>query len=137
MKAKRWQVVALTATLLAATVNVNAATEIPEDEDGPTFGTTALDVVAGKPLGVAAVVGGAALWVVGLPFSILGQNVEQSAQTLIGEPAQALTRCLGCTPAQDATYKAGLNDKQEVRLVVDQPSVIIITTDDKVVVYPR
>lgn len=45
-------------------------------------------------------------------------------------------RCLGCTVAEDNYYKSQVVDNNVVRIVVDQPSEILINTNDYVVVKP-
>jgi hypothetical protein len=67
----------------------------PEDE--PTAGAMTADVLIARPLGIAITAVGAALFVVSLPFSALGGNVEQSADGLVIKPAaETFARCLGC-----------------------------------------
>lgn len=111
-----------------------AATEIDEKEFGPTYETMLTDAVVGKPLGALAVVGGAAAWVVSLPFTLFTGDVEQARAKLIEEPFYAMDRCLGCTPAEDSFYKAQQPNNQTVRLVVDGPSEVLINTNQNVVV---
>ena len=93
------------------------------------------DAFVGKPLGALAVVGGAATWLVSLPFTLFTGDYEQARQTLIDDPFYAMDRCLGCTPAQDAYYKSQLPvDNNVVRVVVDGPSEVLINTNQNVVV---
>lgn len=112
-----------------------AATEIKESEFGPTYGSMVADAFVGKPLGALAVVGGAATWLVSLPFTLFTGDYEQARQTLIDDPFYAMDCCLGCTPAQDAYYKSQLPvDNNVVRVVVDGPSEVLINTNQNVVV---
>lgn len=63
----------------------------------PTPMTMAADVIIARPLGVAATLVGGALFLVSLPFSILGGNVNESFCKLVGVPAKTtFQRCLGC-----------------------------------------
>lgn len=56
------------------------------------------DLVIARPLLIAGTALGAVLFVVSLPFSALGGNVEEAAQALVVEPGrEAFVRCLGCT----------------------------------------
>lgn len=123
-------------TLTAASLSPSlAATEIKESDFGPTYGTMVTDAVVGKPLGALAVVGGAAAWLVSLPFTWFTGDYEQARQTLIDEPFYAMDRCLGCTPAQDAYYKSQQPvNNNVVRVVVDGPSEVLINTNQNVVV---
>ena len=72
-----------------------------------------------------------------VPLAAVGGNLDQSQQKLVVEPWEALQRCLGCTVAEDNYYKSQAINDNEVRIVVDQPSEIIINTDDNVVVVPQ
>jgi hypothetical protein len=57
------------------------------------------DILLLRPLGFAATVIGAGVFVVSLPFSALGRNVDEAAQKLIVEPAKfTLSRPLGELP---------------------------------------
>lgn len=54
------------------------------------------DALVVRPLGVAATLVGLAAFVVSLPFSALGGNVEEAAQILVLEPAEyTFSRPLG------------------------------------------
>ena len=78
---------------------------------------------------MVAAVAGTVAYVVSAPFAA-GGNLDQSQQKLVVEPWEALQRCLGCTVAEDNYYKSQAINDNEVRIVVDQPSEIIINTDD-------
>ena len=59
------------------------------------------DLVIARPLLIAGTALGAVLFVVSLPFSALGGNVEEAAQALVVEPGrEAFVRCLGCTSSR-------------------------------------
>lgn len=113
-----------------------AAIEIDETDFGPSYETMAVDTVVGKPLQLIAAVAGTAAYIVSLPFSLIGGNADQAQQKLFVEPWNAMSRCLGCTVAEDNYYKSQIVDNNVVRIVVDQPSEIIINTNDYVVVRP-
>ena len=113
-----------------------AAIEIDETDFGPSYETMAVDTVVGKPLQLIAAVAGTAAYIVSLPFSLIGGNADQAQQKLFVEPWNAMSRCLGCTVAEDNYYKSQVVDNNVVRIVVDQPSEIIINTNDYVVVRP-
>ena len=67
----------------------------PEDE--PSAMAMTGDLVVARPLGAAITVVGAAVFLASLPFSALGGNVAQSADTLVTGPAsETFMRCLGC-----------------------------------------
>ncbi|MDO5769122.1 MAG: hypothetical protein Q4P13_06415 [Psychrobacter sp.] len=114
-----------------------AAIEINETDFGPSYETMAVDTVVGKPLQLVAAVAGTAAYIVSLPFSIAGGNAEQAQQKMVVEPWEALQRCLGCTVAEDNYYKSQASNQGLVRIVVDQPSEILISTNDQVIVTPQ
>lgn len=125
----------LVATLSAAMVSPSvAAIEVDDEHFGPTYDRMVVDTVVGKPLGLLAVVGGAAAWVASLPFTLFNGDAVRARQTLIDEPFYALNRCHGCTVAEDSYYKSQQDDQHNVRVVVDGPSEILINTNQNVVV---
>jgi hypothetical protein len=66
-------------------------------DDEPSAGEMVVDVVVARPVGLVATVLGGAAFVVSLPFSALGGNVEEAADALFLGPAKAtFIRCLGC-----------------------------------------
>lgn len=69
-------------------------------EDEPSAAAMAGDLIIARPLGIVATTLGAAAFVVSLPFSAAGGNVEQAADTLVVGPArETFVRCLGCRSA--------------------------------------
>ena len=72
---KRIAVVILVLALLAASVPAWAGTEYDREIVG--------DTMFARPLGVASIAGGAALWVVSLPFAVLTGSLHKTTQTLI------------------------------------------------------
>ena len=55
------------------------------------------DLLVARPLGVVMTIGGAAVWLVSLPFTLLSGHASEAAGTLIGGPVEAtFMRCLGC-----------------------------------------
>jgi len=58
----------------------------------------ALDGLIVRPITLVATVIGTVIWTVTLPFSLLGGNAGDAAESLIMTPARAtFIRCLGCT----------------------------------------
>ena len=56
------------------------------------------DLIVARPIGLAVTVVGAAAFLVSLPFSLLGGNSAEAAQTLVVGPAKTtFVRCLGCS----------------------------------------
>ena len=67
-------------------------------EENPSVGAMVADLVVVRPVMIGVTAVGAALYVVTLPFSLLGGNSGQAAKELVIKPAQtAFVRCLGCT----------------------------------------
>ncbi len=61
-----------------------------------------IDGLVVRPLGLVATVLGTVAFVVTLPFSALGGNVEEAGENLVvGPAAYTFTRCLGCFGGPD------------------------------------
>ena len=135
-KYKLLSVMVSTGLVFASMQPALAAIEIDETDFGPSYETMAVDTVVGKPLQLVAALAGTAAYIVSLPFSLIGGNADQAQQKLFVEPWDAMGRCLGCTVAEDNYYKSQVIDNNVVRIVVDQPSEIIINTNDYVVIKP-
>jgi hypothetical protein len=79
------------------------AQDYPTLEARPSGGAMIADALLARPLLAAATLGGTAVFLVSLPFSALGGNVESAAKTLIKIPAEAtFRRCLGCRVSRRA-----------------------------------
>ncbi|MCL4722480.1 MAG: multidrug transporter [Gammaproteobacteria bacterium] len=83
----RTALVVLTATAALTLPPVTRAADVGHTEDA-TYGTMFVDFIVARPLGLCATVVGAAAWVVTLPFSALGGNVDEATQTLVVKPAR-------------------------------------------------
>lgn len=85
----------LSLTLPMAAI-ANESSTVAESPSGVAM---TADLLA-RPVLLGVTVIGSAIWVLGLPFTALGGNVKQSADTLVMEPAKnTFVRCLGCTNA--------------------------------------
>ena len=135
-KYKLLSVMVSTGLVFASMQPALAAIEIDETDFGPSYETMAVDTIVGKPLQLVAALAGTAAYIVSLPFSLIGGNADQAQQKLFVEPWDAMGRCLGCTVAEDNYYKSQVIDNNVVRIVVDQPSKIIINTNDYVIIKP-
>ncbi|MBO1516748.1 hypothetical protein [Psychrobacter halodurans] len=136
VKQKLFTAVASLGFMAASMQPALAAIEIDESDFGPSYETMVVDTVVGKPLQLVNAVAGTAAYIVSLPFSIIGGNPDQAQQKLFVEPWSAMGRCLGCTVSEDNYYKSQAVNDNVVRIVVDQPSEILINTNDYVVVTP-
>lgn len=128
------RVLLASALSLALTSPAFAAIEIDENDFGPTYGSTVADLTVGKPLQLVGAIGGTALHIAALPFSVVSGSVGESYQTLVAKPWSNLRRCNGCTPSYDHYVKSQNRPEGEIRFVVDRPSEIVIHTDGRVTV---
>lgn len=63
----------------------------------PTGLEMAGDALIARPLMLGATILGTGVFLVSLPFSALGGNVDEAGETLVANPARAtFVRCLGC-----------------------------------------
>lgn len=77
----------------------DAATMVREGavDENPNGFAMLGDFLVARPIGLVLTAGGAALWLVSLPFTLLAGNADQAADTLIlGPGEQTFMRCLGC-----------------------------------------
>lgn len=66
-------------------------------DERPTASEMTLDALA-RPVMVMGTALGAGLFIISLPFSLLGGNTVESGNTLVVEPFKAtFLRCLGCS----------------------------------------
>lgn len=66
-------------------------------DESPSAGAMAGDLLVARPIGVVMTVGGAAAFLVSLPFTLLAGHASEAADTLMIGPAQStFMRCLGC-----------------------------------------
>lgn len=96
-------VLALTSGLLALptqaeVVQQNASGDPLYSVEAPKGYAMVGDLLIARPLLIGATAIGTAAFIVSLPFTALGGNVGEAAQSLIAEPGkEAFVRCLGCT----------------------------------------
>lgn len=98
MNSFRSRVARVTVTVLTSVVLAMPATGYAArlDEKPSALRMTG-DAIFARPVMLLITVVGAATFVVSLPFSVFGKNVDQAANTLVVEPAkQTFFRCLGC-----------------------------------------
>ncbi len=98
---------ALSGLLFAASVMTMPALHADEMDDQINERPSAMamfgDAIIARPILFAGTLGGTALFVATLPFTALGGNVEEAADTLVvGMAKSTFTRCLGCSATQDA-----------------------------------
>ena len=55
------------------------------------------DLLVARPVGLVMTAGGAAVWLVSLPFTLLAGHAGEAAETLVLGPGETtFMRCLGC-----------------------------------------
>ncbi|MDR5868329.1 hypothetical protein [Halomonas koreensis] len=102
-RATGWGIGAALALALAVAGQPAWAADGRDAEARPSGGAMVADALVARPLLAAATLGGTAVFLVSLPFSALGGNVEGAAETLIRTPAEAtFRRCLGCAISKRA-----------------------------------
>jgi len=94
---------AMALTILTALLVTGVATPVLADSYGTDSERSAMgmcgDFLLLRPVGFAATVIGAGVFVLSLPWSLLGRNVDEAAQKLVVEPAKfTFTRPLGDLP---------------------------------------
>jgi len=68
-----------------------------EIRETPSAAAMVFDGLIVRPITLVATVLGTAVWIVTLPFSLLGGNAGEAAEVLVLEPAAAtFVKCLGC-----------------------------------------
>lgn len=95
LKANPWKTttVATVSALLTLAPSVHAETV----NESPSAGAMVADAVVARPLYFALSQIGSAVYAATLPFTLLGGNSKQAAETLVVTPLQgAFVRCLGC-----------------------------------------
>lgn len=113
----------LAATALAAAVAMAAPmagaqqTQTRVVAEDPNFLTMTGDALFARPIGLGATAVGSVLFVITLPFSALGGNVGQAAETLVYYPArETFRRCLGCTQVQEPSASSSRVSKVDDEL---------------------
>jgi hypothetical protein len=57
------------------------------DKEEKTSEGMIVDLVAARPIGLVATLGGAVVFLISWPFSALGGNTDEAWETLVAEPA--------------------------------------------------
>lgn len=81
--------VALAVLACVGLIPAPAFAEYPEQgpAETPSAAAMAVDLLLVRPLGVASTIVGTGVFVLSLPFSLLGGNVDEAARMLVAEPA--------------------------------------------------
>ena len=88
----------LITTLAVCTLAFSSAGHAQAIDESPSALAMTGDALFARPVLFAATVVGSVVYVVSLPFSLLGGNADEAGETLVMGPARAtFVRCLGCT----------------------------------------
>jgi hypothetical protein len=95
---------ALLITLSVSANEMTDASAAPESKYQPTAEQMIIDGLIYRPLSLAGTLLGTGLFIVTLPFSLIGGNAGQAGERLVLEPASAtFDRCLGCLPGNSSS----------------------------------
>lgn len=93
---------ALAAILAACVMSLAPMTQAETTQSTPSALAMTGDALFARPALLAMTLVGSAVYVVSLPFSLLGGNASEAGKVLVVDPAKAtFTRCLGCTMNQN------------------------------------
>lgn len=93
LKATLWK----TITVSVASVLLSLPAQAERVEETPSAGAMVADAVVARPLYFALSQVGSVVYAATLPFTLLGNNADQAAESLVVAPLQgAFLRCLGC-----------------------------------------
>jgi hypothetical protein len=84
---KRFTAMLVIVTLVGMTFAGAAGAAVIGEDRQVTAGKMAADALLVRPLGLVATVVGSVLFVVALPFSALGGNIDEVGQRLVVDPA--------------------------------------------------
>lgn len=88
----------LTTTLAACVLAFSSIGHANTVEESPSALAMTGDALLVRPALLATTIVGSAVYLVSLPFSLLGGNAGEAGDTLVVGPAKAtFVRCLGCT----------------------------------------
>ena len=79
-------------TILTMTISplsaLAAHDDFPENKEPADPGVMLVDLVLARPVGAIATIAGSLIFVVALPFSLLGGNTDDTWQSLVVSPAE-------------------------------------------------
>lgn len=94
---RAWIVLGIAVSLFAATPALAGDDEMAS----PSAAAMTFDAAVVRPVSLVATVAGTGLFIVSLPFSLLGHNADKAGERLVAEPAKyTFTRPLGNFDAQ-------------------------------------
>lgn len=88
---------AITALMIGSLMLPQALLAASAIDESPNEWAMVGDLLVARPVGLVLTAGGAAVWLVSLPFTLLAGHAGEAAETLIVGPGEStFMRCLGC-----------------------------------------
>ena len=84
---KLWLIFGVIAALIAVPFGTSVLAQEYFDTQEPSGEAMMYDTIIMRPAGLLATIVGSAVWLVSLPFSALGDNVDTATQKLVKDPA--------------------------------------------------
>jgi ABC-type microcin C transport system permease subunit YejB len=84
---KTWVVLGVNAALIAVPFATSALAQEYFQTKEPGGGAMMYDMVVVRPIGLVATAVGSVFWLISLPFSASGDNVDTATEKLVKEPA--------------------------------------------------
>ena len=84
---KSWVVFGVIAALIAVPFATSALAEEYFETKEPGGGSMIYDMVVVRPIGIVATAVGSVFWLITLPFSASGDNVDTAPEKLVKDPA--------------------------------------------------
>ena len=84
---KSWVVFGVITALIAVPFATSALAQEYFETNEPSGDAMMYDMIVMRPAGLVATVVGSAVWLISLPFSALGDNVDTATKKLVKEPA--------------------------------------------------
>ena len=92
-------------------------------DDSPNEWAMVGDLLVARPVGLVMTAGGAAVWLVSLPFTLLSGHTAEAAETLIvGPGASTFMRCLGCRNTGFTGRDEALVEEHNERMLAEKKS---------------
>ena len=86
--AKSWVVFAVVVALIAMPFATSALAQEYFETKEPSGDAMLYDTIVLRPVGIVATVVGSVFWLISLPFSAAGDNVDTATEKLVKEPAK-------------------------------------------------
>lgn len=87
----------ITALMISCLMVPQALLAAKAVDESPNEWAMVGDLFVARPIGLVLTAGGAAVWLVSLPFTLLAGHAGEAAETLVLGPGEnTFMRCLGC-----------------------------------------